>query len=228
MRAPRRLMLLFVACAALAGAIVQSGSAATASTADRLAELGGKRCPDSNFTCVTITVPLDHFDATDQRTIEVVFAVLPATGKRKGMFVTATGGPGTAGLASADSYTAAFQAGIRRRFDIVFFDQRGVASSGGLTCPAAAAAYYQSVEEPQDAARRFASDCVDQLRSTEELPYLGTAQAVEDLEDFRGLIGDDRLWLYGESYGRSTPRPMPPRTLSTSQDYSSTERSISR
>ena len=69
--------------------------------------LGGVPCPDSDFTCVTLTVPLNHFDANDSRTIDVVFAILPASGERKGMFVTATGGPGSAGLASADSYTAA-------------------------------------------------------------------------------------------------------------------------
>jgi len=33
------------------------------------------------------------------------------------------------------------------------------------------------------------------------LPYLGTDQAVEDLEMFRQLMGDDKFWLYGESYG---------------------------
>ena len=33
------------------------------------------------------------------------------------------------------------------------------------------------------------------------LPYLGTQQAVEDLERFRQIMQDDKLWLYGESYG---------------------------
>src|SRR3990172_9328989 len=62
-------------------------------TAARLEELGGYPCPDSDFTCVRLTVPLDHFDSQDSRTMVVVFGVLPATGERKGMFVTATGGP---------------------------------------------------------------------------------------------------------------------------------------
>ena len=82
--------------------------------------LGGVPCPDSDFTCVTITVPLNHFDPDDSRTMDVVFAILPATGERKGMFVTATGGPGTAGLTSADGYTAAFDPAIPEHFDIVF------------------------------------------------------------------------------------------------------------
>ncbi len=33
------------------------------------------------------------------------------------------------------------------------------------------------------------------------LPYLGTDQAIEDLDFFRKQMQDDKLWLYGESYG---------------------------
>jgi pimeloyl-ACP methyl ester carboxylesterase len=33
------------------------------------------------------------------------------------------------------------------------------------------------------------------------LPYLGTSQAVQDLEDFRQAIGSPKVWFYGESYG---------------------------
>lgn len=180
------------------------------STAQILKKLGGKPCPDSDFTCVTIQMPLDHFDTKNNRKISVVFAVLPATGKRKGMFVTATGGPGTSGLAAKDSYTAGFDASIRKSFDIVFFDQRGVAASGGLTCPNAAAAYYQTDSRAltpdqennvKKSARKFANDCTNEMNANGILQYLGTKQAVEDLETFRQLMQDDKFWLYGESYG---------------------------
>ncbi|HNO32393.1 MAG TPA: alpha/beta hydrolase, partial [Anaerolineales bacterium] len=172
--------------------------------------LGGVPCPDSDFTCVTLTVPLDHFDSQDARTIDVVFAILPATGERKGMFVTATGGPGSAGLASADSYTGAFNPAIPEQFDIVFFDQRGVGQSGDLQCAKAAAAYYQTEADyttPEgeavavEAARKFSADCITEMGNPEALTYLGTDQAVEDLEALRVLFGDDKIWLYGESYG---------------------------
>src|SRR5512138_323576 len=86
------------------------------STQEILRQLGGQPCPDeSEFTCITLAMPLDHFNPTDPRTIQVTFAVLPATGNRKGMFVTATGGPGTSGIAVADSYTAALDPSIPRR-----------------------------------------------------------------------------------------------------------------
>jgi pimeloyl-ACP methyl ester carboxylesterase len=171
----------------------------------------GEPCPnDSFFTCITIEVPLDHFNLDDTRTIPVVFAVLPASGERKGMFVVATGGPGTSGVLLADYYSSTYDTSIFESFDIVFFDQRGIGLSGGLTCPLAANEYYQSdgrgLTRKQEnalkkAARTFAEDCVEELTNPALLPYLGTRQAVEDLEYFRQLVGDEKFWLYGESYG---------------------------
>jgi pimeloyl-ACP methyl ester carboxylesterase len=178
-------------------------------TAILLERLGGTRCPDSDFTCITLPVPLDHSNP-DGPTIDVVFGVLPATGVRKGMFVTVTGGPGSAGLMSADSYTAAFDPSIPEHFDIVFFDQRGVGLSGGLECINAAAKFYQTDWDAAtpageaaltESARTFSNECTAEMGHADWLPYLGTDQAVEDLEVFRKAMGADKLWLYGESYG---------------------------
>ena len=171
-------------------------------------------CPNSRFTCITLQVPLDHFDPSNPEKINVVFGILRASGPRKGMFVTATGGPGVSGLLSADSYTDAFDPHIPANFDIVFFDQRGIGLSGGFQCPAAVAEYYgsdgrtQTPAQEQNAinnARTFANDCsgvlAGPLGSTNKLRFYGTQQAIEDLEAFRQFIGDEKFWLYGESYG---------------------------
>ncbi len=176
-----------------------------------LQTLSGFECfEDSIFTCVTINMPLYHFNPADTRTIPVTCAVLSATGVRKGMFVTATGGPGYSGIASADSYTAAYDPGIQAAFDIVFFDQRGIGYSAHQTCPNAANVYYQqdarAVTPAQETAlkktaKTFSTDCVNEVSDQDLLPYLGTKQAVEDLEYFRQLVGDKKFWLYGESYG---------------------------
>lgn len=181
------------------------------STIKILKALGGYPCPDdSAFTCVTIEVPLDHFNPADTRTIPVTFAVLPAQRARLGMFVTVTGGPGTSGIYVADSYTSGFQKPLVNNFDIVFFDQRGVGLSGGLDCPEAATEYYSvdaQTETPEqraafaEAGATFAENCVQEMGNSELLPYLGTEQAIEDLEYFRTLMKDDKFWLYGESYG---------------------------
>jgi pimeloyl-ACP methyl ester carboxylesterase len=174
-----------------------------------LDSLGGEPCPESDFTCITLRVPLDHANP-DGETTDVVFGVLPASGERKGMFVTAVGGPGGSGLLSADDYTAAFDPSIPEHFDVVFFDQRGMGLSGGLQCPEAATVFYRAdwdATSPQaeaalgETARTFAQDCVAEVGDPAILPYLGTDQAVQDLEAFRAAVGDETFWLYGESYG---------------------------
>jgi len=210
-RAKRFVAIAFLPLLALLLVAASRPPAQRPDTATLLAQLGGVPCPDdSAFTCVTLTVPLDHFHPADTRTLDVVFGVLPATGERRGMFVTVTGGPGTTGLAYADSYTASFDPAIPAQFDIVFFDQRGVGQSGGLDCPQAAAVFYQAdargLTAAQEAAARaasqtFAADCVAEVSDPDLLPFLGTDQAVEDLELFRQAMQDEQFWLYGESYG---------------------------
>ena len=183
-------------------------------TAAKLASLGGYACPNSKFTCLKLTVPLDHNTASDKRTIQVVFGILPATGERKGMFVSATGGPGSSGLEAADSYANDFDSAIKEHYDLVFFDQRGAKQSGNLECPNALDKYgfgnSNSFPNGQTtaleiASRTFAEDCVAEIAqegvSKDSLKFYGTAQAIEDLEAFRAMIGDDKIWLYGESYG---------------------------
>jgi len=184
---------------------------ASEDTATILEEQGGYPCPNSEFTCVDLEVPLDHFNPASSQMIKVVFGVLPASGESRGMFVTATGGPGYAGLAAADDYTSYFDPAILENFDIVFFDQRGIGQSGGMQCVNAAVAFYRAdwrTDTPahqaafMNVARTFAQDCVQEMGlPVEELPYYSTQQAVEDLEAFRQAMGGKLLWLYGESYG---------------------------
>ncbi|MDZ4131861.1 MAG: alpha/beta fold hydrolase [Dethiobacteria bacterium] len=177
-----------------------------------LKAMGGYHLPDSDFTYVDIMVPLDHTNPADERLTKVVFGVLPASGVRKGMLVIATGGPGSSGLYWADSYVPYYDTAILDCFDLVFFDQRGIGLSGDLKCPAAAAAYYRDMSEwdPSAPGREesmlrdtelFVQACIAEMGSPQILPYLGTAQAVEDLELFRSLMGDEKFWIIGESYG---------------------------
>ncbi len=211
--------LLSLALAALMAALACSFGPRQAATGtppaplalrDRLVQHGGKPCPDSDFTCLTLTVPLDHFGPSTGETIDVAFAVLPASGTRLGTMVTVVGGPGGSGIAVADSYTAALDPRLVEHYDQVYFDLRGVGLSGGLECPEAALAFYLTdarADTPareaalMAAARTFASDCLAEAGHPEWIPYLSTCQAVEDLEAFRQAMGLDRMVLYGESYG---------------------------
>lgn len=180
------------------------------STVEILDSLGAEPCPESEFTCVTLEMPLDHFDPSNPATIDVVFAVLPSGTVGAGAFLTVTGGPGSSGIASADSYLSYYDPAIAETFDTVFFDPRGIASSGGLTCPSAATDYYRAdgdVHTPGGinalvtAASIFVADCVAEMGDPVELGFVSTAQVVEDIEVFRQTLGYEELVIFGESYG---------------------------
>jgi pimeloyl-ACP methyl ester carboxylesterase len=186
----------------------------------KLDELGGVPCDENpDFTCVTIQVPLDHFDAANTETLDVVFAVSPATGERKGMFIQAfPGGPGGEGISTGG--LSWYSEGILEHYDIVYFDQRGIGLSNPLVCPNAYEADFmrylnewdQAGEEGYDTpaeqqkaidnARKYAEDCVAEIGiEPAKLAFFGTDQVAEDIESFRQIIGDDKFMLYGVSYG---------------------------
>ena len=185
-----------------------------------LDKLGGKPCRgNTDFTCITLLVPLDHFNPSNSDTIAVVFAVLPASGERYGMYVQAfPGGPGGEGISSA--YVDYFDPGILEHYDMVFFDQRGIGLSSPLSCPVAYAAYFldylttddtvglEGYDTPSEQtaaiekAHDFVNQCVVEIGiDPAKLQFYGTIQVAEDIEAFRKVIGDEKFMLYGVSYG---------------------------
>jgi pimeloyl-ACP methyl ester carboxylesterase len=185
-----------------------------------LERLGGTDCDENpDFTCVTIQVPLDHFDASNTETLNVVFAVSQATGERYGMYVQAfPGGPGGEGVSTGGLNW--FSDEILEHFDIVYFDQRGLGLSGELACPTAYAADFLNYLNADDTAglegadtpteqqaaiadaRAFVEGCVAEIGvDPARLRFYGTNQVAEDIESFRQIVGDDQFWLYGVSYG---------------------------
>lgn len=192
----------------------------TGNMTSMLERLGGETCEENpDFTCVTIQVPLDHFDTSNTETLGVVFAVAPATGERYGMYVQAfPGGPGGEGISSGG--LSWIPDDILEHFDMVYFDQRGLGLSQPLTCPTAYAkdflsylnatdqAGLEGLDTPAeqqkaiDDARTFVEECVAEIGiDPAKLSFYGTNQVAEDIESFRQEVGDETFWLYGVSYG---------------------------
>jgi len=186
----------------------------------RLNKLGGKPCDaNADFICVTLQVPLDHFDPANTDTIKVTFAVAPAQGQRKGMYVQAyPGGPGGEGISYASIHP--FSQDVLDQYDIVFFDQRGLGISSPLNCKQAYAKYFlqylntndtagqEGLDTPQEQqaaiqdAKSFVNDCIAEIGiDPGKLKFYKTDQVAEDIESFRQAIGDDKFMLYGVSYG---------------------------
>jgi pimeloyl-ACP methyl ester carboxylesterase len=161
------------------------------------------------FQCATIRVPRDYHDLT-QGSLDLSLIRLPASDRkhRIGSLVVNPGGPGGSGVDLVrDSYTA-FSTELRKRFDLVGFDPRGVNSSSAVRCienldPQADLDPSPDNAEELDAlvsdAHTYADACAQ--RNEHLLPYLSTDAVVDDLDRIRASLGDDKLTYFGFSYG---------------------------
>jgi pimeloyl-ACP methyl ester carboxylesterase len=158
-------------------------------------------CPQATLACDGMLVPVDHDGGGSRATIWIVYAVHPAQGTPVGTLAIAVGGPGGSGLASAVGIIETLDDELVRRYDILFFDQRGVGASEGRDCPSAGFEYSTTVPGA-DSARVFAEACVREAEvDPATLARYSTHQAAEDLDSIRDRLGIERLVLYGESYG---------------------------
>lgn len=206
-------LLLAVACSAPStDGGEQSADALTASaTAKKLQKLGAKPCADDKkWLCHHVTVPLDHANPGGKK-IDVAFAVHPAPdATRKGTLARVTGGPGYAGLDTLGDLGDTDKQ-IPKAMDVVRFDLRGVKRSGALECKKAAGEYYlgglrtaSAADEARQTAKAkaFAAACVKEMGiPSSEVQFYSTDQAIEDLEAIRALLGQEKIVLYGLSYG---------------------------
>lgn len=164
-------------------------------------------CELSTLSCTTLTVPMDHRANDPSRTLDITFALSFAANESRGILFYFVGGPGGSGLASAESYLAAFDPSLTENMDIVFVDQRGIGAVHGLSCPVAQARFDSAsapLSEPETilaTARTYVADCTAETGAGDLLAVVDTNQAIRDSELFRQAIGAPKVWLYGESYG---------------------------
>ncbi|HEV7188090.1 MAG TPA: alpha/beta fold hydrolase [Blastococcus sp.] len=173
--------------------------------------LAQRSCPDSGFRCITLAVPADHF-AKRSPLWEATFALHRGTVDSRGVLVTATGGPGSSGIASADDEMSTMPKEITDHCGLVFFDQRGIGLSHPCRCDEAMDSDdAPSIDATADAGARdvyaaatqaFVHACFTEAHvPTSDARLYATRQGAEDLEVFRRWLGADSLILYGESYG---------------------------
>lgn len=157
-------------------------------------------CPQATLECGGLLVPADH-DGGSGATIWIAYAVHRAASRPLGTLAIAVGGPGASGLASAVPAIDRLDPELVRRYDILFWDQRGIGASEGHDCPIAGLGYGIALPGPATA-RIFAEACLRESRvDPSRLPQYATRQAAEDLESLRDHLGIERFALYGESYG---------------------------
>ncbi|WP_329040418.1 alpha/beta hydrolase [Streptomyces sp. NBC_00178] len=206
-----------------------ASTAAPTATAGKLTsqKLDWKPCPAPNaaqgtgpvpsplpggaaWQCSFMDAPLDYADP-DGRTIELALirAVARNQDRRIGSLIFNFGGPGASGVATLPSFGTDYDT-LRTRYDLVSFDPRGIGRSEGVECSddETLDARYEKDGTPDDAdeekafvedQKSYIADC--EKNSGDELPYVGTTNAARDMDLLRQVLGDDKLYYFGISYG---------------------------
>ncbi|MDQ1619451.1 MAG: hypothetical protein QOE19_2020 [Actinomycetota bacterium] len=204
--------------AASSPSVTASGAGGTGSTAapddPRLArfydqEVSWRGCGEG-FQCAQVEVPIDYARPAG-KTIKLSVNRLRARGdNRIGSLLVNPGGPGASGLGYARNAESIVSDGVRRRFDIVGFDPRGVGQSAPIRCLSdrQTDAFFATDASPDDAAeetrltrvsRGFGEQCA--AKNGAVLGHVGTRDAARDLDVLRAVVGDSTLNFLGKSYG---------------------------
>ncbi|MFH0179020.1 alpha/beta hydrolase [Streptomyces cacaoi] len=168
--------------------------------------------PDGDqWQCATMKAPLDWDDPKGD-TIDIALIRARAGGdesRRIGSLVFNFGGPGGSGVSSLPAFGEEYAA-LRTRYDLVSFDPRGVGRSAGVRCEndQQLDAYFQQDGTPDDAVERTALldstkdfNAACEKNSKKMLPNVRTTDAARDMDLMRQVLGDDRLYYFGVSYG---------------------------
>ena len=194
-------------------ATTSNSSAAASPTAKGLEKFSAQKLAWSKcggeFQCAKLTVPL-NYDKPAGTSITLALLRVRADGKRLGSLVINPGGPGGSGVDYARAARAVISDDVRKRYDVVGFDPRGVGESSPVKCLTDAQLDELIASDPTpdtpaevDEAvalfRTFAQRCKD--GGGELLGHVSTREAARDIDILRAALGDRKLTYLGKSYG---------------------------
>jgi pimeloyl-ACP methyl ester carboxylesterase len=173
-----------------------------------------KPCGTIGSVCAMVSVPLDYDDPKGP-TIELSVAKLPAEDQahRIGSVFWNSGGPGGAAAQDVrDGADKIFSEELRRRFDVVGIDPRGVGDSTPIRCFASAderAAFLgrapaipttaTELDAVLTVSREYSERCA--AKGGPLLRHMSTANVARDMDLMRVAVGDAQLTYLGVSYG---------------------------
>ncbi|QDQ14234.1 alpha/beta hydrolase [Streptomyces spectabilis] len=161
----------------------------------------------ASFQCATLEVPLDYGDPGGKRT-DIAISRLKAasTAERRGVLLLNPGGPGGPGLRLPVDPAVRISEDVRRRYDLIGFDPRGVGRSSPVGCGLTRGE--QEMEHPYRArtfakdvrwARTVAAKCRAANGAT--LRHLTTRNTARDMDVVRAVLGERKISYLGFSYG---------------------------
>jgi pimeloyl-ACP methyl ester carboxylesterase len=163
------------------------------------------------FQCARMRVPLDY-TKPGARSISIALIRLPAQDRkhRVGSLLINPGGPGVSGFEYVAAAAPTFGESLRRSFDLVGFDPRGVGRSTPLSCLDGpqldrVLASDPDPDTPQETKQTdalitgFGKAC--ERRDAGLTAHVSTDEAARDMDVLRAVVGDPKLSYFGFSYG---------------------------
>jgi pimeloyl-ACP methyl ester carboxylesterase len=159
--------------------------------------------------CTRVKMPIDYAKPGG-KTLQVAVKVVPALGPGGRKLFLNPGGPGASGIRFADYLAAKISPKVRRHYDLVNVDPRGVGESTPVDCVSnsAFAAFAASDPDPdtpaeikdfREAHRQLGEGC--KRRSGAVAAHVSTEEVARDFDVLRSLLGQRKLDWFGFSYG---------------------------
>lgn len=160
--------------------------------------------------CATIEAPLKWNDP-EGATLSLLLTRVPATGDdKKGSLLLNPGGPGGSGAEHVAAYgSMTISSTVRKQYDLIGFDPRGVKDSDGVQClDDAETDEMLSTDIPDtEEGKKKAKEWADKLakackaKSSDRIQYVDTYSAARDMDVIRAAVESEKLDYLGFSYG---------------------------
>ncbi|MGW7363303.1 alpha/beta hydrolase [Streptomyces sp. NPDC054841] len=161
----------------------------------------------AGYQCATIKVPLDY-NRPGGKKIDLAISRMrtSSAAERRGVLLLNPGGPGGEGLAMPLIMATELPASVRKTYDLIGFDPRGVGQSSPVSCglsedernwerPYKAATFAKDVKW----ARTVAEKCA--ARNGDKLSHITTRNTARDMDVIRAVLGEKKISYLGYSYG---------------------------
>lgn len=159
--------------------------------------------------CARVTVPVDYANPGGE-TMSIAVKVVPSIGPGGRSLFINPGGPGASGVDFANYLATKISPEVRKRYDLVNVDPRGVGKSTPVDCMSDAefTAWAagdpdpdtpDEIKEMRAANRAFGEGC--KKRSGAVAAHISTEEVARDFDILRSLFGREKLDWFGFSYG---------------------------
>jgi len=167
----------------------------------------------SGGECAKLRVPIDYANpGGETMQLAVIRSKARSSGQRLGALVYNPGGPGASPVQYiSQSASSLVSSDVRRRYDLVGFDPRGVGRSMPIDCVSDSEldTFLGGVDSTPDTpaeeqgllaeAKKFADGCA--ARNPKIIAHVSTVDTVRDMDILRAALGEPKLNYLGASYG---------------------------